>query len=65
MLDGLMKMIFGDPNKKELQGMQPLVDKINELEKKYEGFSSAKLAGQTEIFKQRLQNGETLDDILP
>ncbi len=65
MLDGLMKMIFGDPNQKELKGMQPLVDKINELEKKYEGFSSAKLAGQTQIFKQRLQKGETLDDILP
>jgi len=61
----MLSKIFGDPNKKVLGKLQPIVDKINGLEKKFEGNSREKLSQQTEEFKKRLEKKETLDDILP
>ncbi len=58
--------IFGDPNKKELDKLQPLVEKINSLEKKFEGFSDDHLRKQTEEFKKLLKDKpEEVDNILP
>ena len=65
MLEGLIKKIFGDPNEKELKNIRPIVDKINALEPDMERMSDANLQAKTSEFKLRLQNGETLDDILP
>jgi preprotein translocase subunit SecA len=61
----LYKKVFGDPNVKALKELQPLVDKINDLENDWESLSEEKLKGKTEEFKNRLEKGETLDDILP
>lgn len=61
----MLAKIFGDPNKKVLEKLQPLVEKINNLEKKFEGFSDEDLKNKTQEFKKRLKKGETLDDILP
>jgi preprotein translocase subunit SecA len=57
--------LFGDPNEKYLRKLQPTIDKINNLEPKFEHFSNEELKGKTEEFKQRLRKGETLDDIMP
>ncbi len=57
--------IFGSPNEKYLKKLQPLIDKINNLEKEFEGFSDEKLKEKTKEFKERLKKGETLDDLLP
>ena len=65
MLEHLMKLVFGDPNKKELKVCQGYVDKINALEPEISGLSDARLRDKTDEFKLRLGKGETLDDILP
>ncbi len=57
--------LFGDPNEKYLRRLQPLVDEINLLEPKFEHFSDAQIKEKTEEFKERLQKGESLNDILP
>jgi len=65
----IITKIFGDANEKYLKKIQSLVDKINSLEKEFEGpaFSPerAGLRKKTIEFKERLGKGETLDDILP
>ncbi len=58
------RKILGDSNKKELAKLQSLVDKINELEKKFEKFSNEEIRQQTKMFKERLGR-ESLDDLLP
>ncbi len=60
-----LNKIFGDPNEKFLKSLQPTIDKINELEKDFQDFSDANLKEKTTEFKKRLEDGETLDDILP
>jgi preprotein translocase subunit SecA len=65
LLEHLMKLVFGDPNKKELKVCQGYVDKINALEPEISGLSDARLRAKTDEFKLRLGKGETLDDILP
>ncbi len=61
----LLDKIFGDPNEKFLKSLQPLVDQINELEKKFESFSDDQLKEQTQKFKAEIKSGKTLDSILP
>jgi len=62
---GLVKKIFGDPNERELKRMYKIVEKINALEPEYEKLSDDELRGKTVEFRQRFQNGETLDSLLP
>ena len=61
----ILTKIFADPNEKYLKKIQPIVEKINSLEPRFEKLSDEKLREKTEEFKQRLKKGETLDDILP
>lgn len=61
----MLEKLFGDPNQRYLNKIQFLVEKINELEKKFEHFSNEELKNKTEELKNRLKNNETLDDILP
>ncbi|MHC1578585.1 MAG: preprotein translocase subunit SecA, partial [Dehalococcoidia bacterium] len=63
MLKWLSNLI--DSNEKELKRLQPLVDDINSLEPDFEKLSDAELRAKTDEFKGRLQDGESLDDILP
>src|SRR3989344_4323230 len=60
-----LSSIFGDPSKKLLKKYLPLLDQINELEKKYQDWEDEKLRAETNHFKKRLENGETLEQILP
>ncbi|MDO4747925.1 MAG: preprotein translocase subunit SecA [Eubacteriales bacterium] len=62
---GLLKSLFGDYSKKELKRIYPICDKVLALEDKYAKMSESELKAQTAILKERLQNGETTDDILP
>ncbi len=57
--------IFGDPNAKVIQSIQPVIAKINSLEEAMTKLSLADLRNKTDEFKGRLAKGETLDDILP
>ncbi|MBQ8896673.1 MAG: hypothetical protein IJY88_07785, partial [Clostridia bacterium] len=57
--------LFGTYSEKQLKKIEPIAMKIESLADKYSAMSDEELKGQTEIFKSRLKNGETLDDILP
>ncbi len=59
----IMKLLFGDPNKKMLHNLRKEVDKINILESELEQLSNNGLKQKTIEFKDRLKKGETLDDI--
>jgi preprotein translocase subunit SecA len=61
----LFNKIFGDANQKYLKSIQPLVDRINELEEETKKLSDSDFKTKTKEFKERLGKGETLDDILP
>ncbi len=62
---GFLKKIYGDNNEKEIKRMMEYVEKINELEPSLEGLSDASLVAKTAYFKERIENGESLEDILP
>ncbi|HEY4533441.1 MAG TPA: preprotein translocase subunit SecA [Fusobacterium sp.] len=64
MIANLLKAIFGTKNEREIKRIQKTVAKINALSDEYSSLSDEELRGKTEIFKERLQKGETLDDIL-
>ena len=61
---GFFSNLFGS-NQGVVNKLQPIVDKINGLEKEIEKLSDDKLKAKTQEFKSRLEKGETLDDILP
>jgi preprotein translocase subunit SecA len=61
----LFKKLFGTYSEKQLKKIEPIAAKIEALSDKYSAMDDATLKGQTEILKGRLENGETLDDILP
>ncbi len=62
---GLLKLLFGDYSKKEVKRVIPLKNKVLALEEEYSRLSDKELQGKTAEFKERLENGETLDGILP
>ena len=62
---GLFTKVFGTYSQRELKSIYPIVDKITALEDEYKQLTDAELQAKTPAFKQRLANGETLDDILP
>ena len=62
---GLFSKIFGTYSEKEVKRVMPIVDKINGLEPEISKLSDEELTGKTQEFKKRLNEGETLDDILP
>ena len=61
----LVERIFGDLNNKEIKKVEKIVDKIEALDGEMQELSDEELRAKTEEFKERLKNGETLDDILP
>ena len=61
----LVETIFGTHSDRELKRITPLVDKIEALDATMTAMSDEELRAQTQKFKDRLANGETLDDILP
>ena len=62
---GLFTKLFGTRSQREIKQIQPLVDKILALEEEYKALSEEALRGKTAQFKQRLAQGETLDQLLP
>jgi preprotein translocase subunit SecA len=62
---GLLEKVFGTHSEREIKRIIPIVDKIEALEPEYIKLSDEALKAKTIEFKNRLKNGETLDDILP
>ena len=62
---GLFKKLFGNYSARELKRIEPIKNKVLDLEDKYKAMTDAELKAQTQLLKDRLANGETTDDILP
>jgi preprotein translocase subunit SecA len=65
MVMSLLTKVFGSKNERELKKLQPAVDRINALEPAMQAMSDAELRAQTGRFKERVERGEALDDLLP
>jgi preprotein translocase subunit SecA len=65
MVSNLLTKVFGSKNERELKKIQPVVEKINALEPRIQAMSDEELKAQTQRFKDRLNSGESLDDLLP
>ncbi|MGJ8561290.1 MAG: preprotein translocase subunit SecA [Litorimonas sp.] len=61
---GIAKTLFGSENDRKLKKLRPIVERINALEPQMEAMSDEQLTAQTDLFKARLEKGETLDDLL-
>ncbi|MDI6617775.1 MAG: preprotein translocase subunit SecA [Clostridiales bacterium] len=61
----ILEKIFGNYSQKEIKRIIPIVNRIDDLKDHFAGMSDEELRGMTDTFRQRLDNGETLDDILP
>ena len=64
MFDWILKKMMGTKHERDLKRMRPVVDQINALESKYKAYSDAQLQGKTAEFKEKLDQGATLDDLL-
>ncbi len=62
---GIIKSIFGTYSSRELKRIEPIKQAVLDLEPKYQAMSDKELKSQTDLLKERLAKGETLDDILP
>ena len=62
---GLITKIFGTRSQREIKKLQPIVDRILSMEEEYGALSEEALKAKTQEFKERYQNGEDLDDLLP
>ncbi len=65
MLGGVAKALFGSSNDRYVKSVMKIVQKINALEPEISAMTDERLAQQTQLFRDRLTAGETLDDILP
>ncbi|HEV7680436.1 MAG TPA: preprotein translocase subunit SecA [Candidatus Dormibacteraeota bacterium] len=63
-IGGIIKKVFGTSHEREIKRLRPRVERINALEPAWEKLTDAELRGKTAEFKQKLENGATLDDIL-
>ena len=62
---GLLNKLFGTYSEREVKKIRPLVERIEALDEEYSALSDEALRAKTPEFKERYQNGETLDDLLP
>ena len=62
---GFLDNLFNMADKREIKAFSKVADKIDAMEPKFEAMTNKELKNMTNIFKERLAKGETLDDILP
>ncbi|MDR5859575.1 preprotein translocase subunit SecA [Halomonas eurihalina] len=65
MINNLLRKVVGSKNDREVKRMSRMVTRVNALESEYEGLDDETLKARTDVFRERLNNGETLDALLP
>ena len=65
MIGNVLKKVFGSKNQRELRKFAPIVEQINALEPEMQGLSDDQLKSKTQSFKERIDQGESLDELLP
>ncbi len=64
-LGTIAKKVFGTPNDRKVKATRPIIDKINALEPEFQALSDTEIVAKTAEFRNRAQNGESLDNLLP
>ena len=64
MLKGIVKLFGGDTHKRTMESIFPIVDEVNALEPEFEKLSNEELRAKTDEFRQRITDGESLEDLL-
>ena len=65
MLQNLLAKVVGTQNERELKRLRPIVGEVNAFEPAIQALTDEQLRAKTAEFRERLANGETLDDLLP
>ncbi|MFZ8949287.1 MAG: preprotein translocase subunit SecA [Alphaproteobacteria bacterium] len=65
MIGAIVKRVFGTANDRYVKSLRSLVAKVNELEQSFEALSDEEIRGLTQKFRERLNEGETLDQLMP
>lgn len=65
MITSLLTKVFGSKNERVLKKIQPLIEAINLLEPRIQAMTDEALEAQTALFRNRFENGESLDELLP
>lgn len=65
MIGFILKRLFGSKNDREIKKIFPVVEKINQIEESLRSLPESELVGKTKEFRRRVEQGETLDDIMP
>ena len=65
MLAAIAKTVFGSSNDRYVRSIHKIVARVNALEPQMQALTDEELANQTQVFRDRLAGGETLDDLLP
>ncbi|MDM8523153.1 preprotein translocase subunit SecA [Desulfococcaceae bacterium HSG8] len=65
MIFNFLTKVFGSKNEREIKRLLPIVEDINSLEPEFQAMSDDKLKNQTNVFRERFENGEPLDEMLP
>jgi preprotein translocase subunit SecA len=65
MIGAIVKRVFGTANDRYVKSLRSLVAKVNELEQSFEALSDQEIRGLTQKFRERLNDGETLDQLMP
>jgi preprotein translocase subunit SecA len=65
MIASFLTKVFGSKNERELKKLHPLVERINALEPDVQSMSDDRLRSQTQLFRERLEKGESIEDLLP
>ena len=65
MIVNVLKKVFGSKNERDLNKLRPIVEQTNALEAEMQGLSDDQLRGKTRVFKERIEQGATLDELLP
>ncbi|NTU75949.1 MAG: hypothetical protein HGA86_07490, partial [Anaerolineaceae bacterium] len=64
-MKNIVKLLGGDPHRREIERLSKIVETINALESSLESLSDEALRAKSDEFRERLAGGETLDDLLP
>ncbi|MEE9566638.1 MAG: hypothetical protein V3W17_03980, partial [Desulfobacteria bacterium] len=65
MIGNVLKKVFGSKNERELNKLTPIVEQINALEQETQALSDDQLRAKTKAFKERIDQGASLDELLP
>ncbi|MBN1842773.1 MAG: preprotein translocase subunit SecA [Deltaproteobacteria bacterium] len=65
MIGDMLHKVFGSKNERELKKLRPIIEQINALEPEITALSDDQLRGKTQTFRQRIEQGATLDELLP